>query len=512
MPNTKSLLLIDDTAESLNDLYSGVQEYGYSLHTEVKPEKALVAIFTINPDVILLDLHFPDDELLPPGSQTTGEKLFSEIRIQFPNIPIVIFSEQLEKDVFALQSIGAAPYRYSKDQIERMTGEGKDWAEDLAKILDEAIAAEKIRPEEYEKSLGFVVGKTQKMLQVARQIIEMAPLNVPVFIEGETGTGKELVAKALAKLSGRGAGKFQALNCSGMHQETLESTLFGHEKGAFSGATERFVGAFESCNHGTLFLDEIQEMSSNLQNKLKRVLNDGTIRRMKGNEDIHLNTRIIAATNKPPATLIAEGKLQEDIYYRISTLKISLPPLRERFDDLEDLCKYLLASICTELNKQTVVLRNDVYEKLKKYSWPGNIRDLWNVLYSSVVNSRSNVLFASDIQIPNDSHVVVTTVGAVKTSGTESVMIQDDPGELIEEFIKQVEERPPGARYEYVKSQIPKVMMHKFFGALIARLGKNEEKVRSKDVANYLCGDSEKNTCAKIRRFLSDNNFHLKDR
>ena len=509
MKTKKCLLLIDDTAESLKDKWLNLENYGYDLQTEDNPAKALTAILDKTPVVILLDLHFPRDDQRPPGSKTTGEELFSEIRIQFPNIPIVIFSEQLEKDQYPLDGIGAAPYRYSKDQMKRMTEEQQDWAEDLAKILDEAIAAAKIRPEEYEKSLGFVVGKTQKMLEVARQIIEMAPLNAPVFIEGETGTGKELVAKALAKLSGR-ARKFQALNCSGMHQETLESTLFGHEKGAFSGATERFIGAFESCNHGTLFLDEIQEMSSDLQNKLKRVLNDGTIRRMKGNEDIHLNTRIIAATNKPPTMLIAEGKLREDIYYRISTLKISLPPLRERFNDLDELCKYLLTGICKELNKQTVVLRNDVYEKLKKYSWPGNIRDLRNVLYSSVVNSRSNVLFASDIQIPNDSYVVVTTVDAVKRSGTESVMIQDDPGELIEQFIRQVEEKPPGKRYEYVKTQIPKGMKRKFIGALIARLGENEENVGSKDVANYLCGDSEKNTCAKVRRFLSDNHFHLK--
>lgn len=519
MKTKKCLLLIDDTAESLKDTWLNLESYEYDLQTEDKPEKALTAISDKDPDVILLDLHFPGDDILPQGSMTTGEKLFSEIRIQFPDLPIVVFSEQLEKDKFALQGIGAAPYRYSKDQITRMTAEKKDWAKDLAETLDKAIAdMEVIKPEEYEKTLGFVVGRTGKMLGVARQIIQSAPTPGTVFIEGETGTGKELVAKALHKLSER-TGRFLSLNCSGMHEGTLESTLFGHEKGAFSGANERFIGAFESCDHGTLFLDEIQEMSSDLQNKLKRVLDYKTIRRMKGDGDIHVDTRIISATNRPPATLIAEGKLKDDIYYRLAKLKISLPPLRERFDDLEDLCRYLLVSICKELNRQPVVLRSDIYEKLKKYSWPGNIRDLKNVLYASVVACGSNILFSTDIKLSDDNHVLgIIPSNTLKTSGladgvyekVKHTETRDIDRSMLKSYMEKVKLKPVGERYDIVK-MIPKDIRKDFLNAISEDLQQQKnKKLTHKDIAEYLCGNSDKNTCAKVRRFLSDNQFYLK--
>lgn len=505
----RTLLLIDDTAVALKDLYLCLEDYGYDLKTEVNPDRALEKIAALKPAVILLDLHFPGDDKQPAGSLTTGERLLSEIRIHFPELPIVIFSEQLEKDDYLLEGIGAAHRRYSKDQIERMVKDGEDWVGDLAGTLDAAVDDVNTKPEEYEERLGFVVGKTKAMRDAAKRIIGFAPLKGTVLIEGDSGTGKELVANALHRLSGR-KGKFGALNCSGLAEEILESRLFGHEKGAFTGAFAKYIGEFQSCDKGTLFLDEIQEMSSSLQNKLMRVLNDGVIRPMGGSGDIHLDTRIIAATNKPAITLMAEGKLRGDLYHRMSVLTISLPPLRERFDDLRELCDYLMSDICKKQGKKTVILRHDVYDKLRKYSWStGNIRELYNVLYQSVAVAPTNVLFARDIMLPDEVNMgkAPTVVSAANGTGTK---VHDNDPDVLSHFMEEVKTLPVSERYDFTK-EIPKHMRKDFFSLLAEFLRQQLcKKVENKDIAEYLCGTSDDKTCATVRQFLRTNGFYLR--
>jgi two-component system, NtrC family, nitrogen regulation response regulator GlnG len=230
------------------------------------------------------------------------------------------------------------------------------------------------------------------MHAVYKSIGRVAPQNVTVLILGESGTGKELVARAIYQYSRRNSGPFLAINCSAIPETLLESELFGHEQGAFTGADKKRIGKFEQCNGGTLFLDEVGDMSPLTQTKILRLVQEQRFERVGGNETIQTDVRLIAATNKNLENLVAEGKFRQDLFYRLSVFAIRLPALRERADDLPLLVNFFLRRYAREMDKQVDGVAATTLEYLKRYSWPGNIRELQSVIQHALLVASGSVI------------------------------------------------------------------------------------------------------------------------
>ncbi|MGD1091795.1 MAG: sigma-54 dependent transcriptional regulator [Bryobacteraceae bacterium] len=263
----------------------------------------------------------------------------------------------------------------------------------LGALLDRAAAQKQMIDEtallsrqlSHQGVLGDMVGSSAVMRQVYSLITQVAPTSASVLITGESGTGKELVARALHRLSPRAGGPFIAINCAALPETLMESELFGHEKGAFTGAVERHPGCFEQAKNGTVLLDEIADMPIGTQAKLLRVLEEGKVRRLGGNSDIPVQVRIIAATNRAPETAIRDKHLREDLFYRLNVFHIKLPPLRERTEDIPAICEAILSNLNKKHECRVANIHPDVLDDFLKAPWPGNVRQLRNVLERAVI-------------------------------------------------------------------------------------------------------------------------------
>ena len=241
---------------------------------------------------------------------------------------------------------------------------------------------DEIKAETY---FGEIVGNSKKLKKVIKQSKIVAPTDSTVLIEGETGTGKELIARAIHNNSSRAENNFVKLNCAAIPHGLLESELFGHEKGAFTGAIERKIGRFEIANGGTLFLDEIGDIPLELQPKLLRVLQEQEFERLGNNRTIHVNVRVIAATNQNLSRLVGENKFRSDLFFRLNVFPILVPPLKERREDIPLLCKYFAGMYAKRMNKEIRVISDDILHNLQEYEWPGNVRELQNIVERAVI-------------------------------------------------------------------------------------------------------------------------------
>jgi DNA-binding NtrC family response regulator len=237
----------------------------------------------------------------------------------------------------------------------------------------------------YKGSLGEMVGTSPRMQEIFVLLQQAGPTNACVLISGESGTGKELVARTLHALSPRRQGPFFAINCAALPETLIESELFGHEKGAFTGASERRAGCFEVAQHGTLLLDEIGEMPALTQAKLLRILEDSKVRRLGGKTEFEVDVRVVAATNKVPEEAVRGGHLREDLYYRLNVFHIHLPPLRERREDIAHIAEFLIGELNRKHNCKISDISHEVLESLMRHNWPGNVRELRNVLERAVI-------------------------------------------------------------------------------------------------------------------------------
>jgi DNA-binding NtrC family response regulator len=266
----------------------------------------------------------------------------------------------------------------------------------LEKALDKARALQEIavlrRRLKDVWGLGRLIGQSKPMQEVHRLIELAAATPAPVLIHGETGTGKELVARTLHELSARSKGPFVAVNCAAMPETLLESEIFGHERGAFTDARDRREGCFELANGGTLFLDEIAEMQPGTQAKFLRVLQEGTLRRLGGKNEIRVDVRAIAATNKEPVAALRAGTFREDLYYRLNVFSIGLPPLRERLEDIPLLVTGFIEEFNAKYDRHVKAADDATIEMLMAHSWPGNVRELRNVLERALIGSHDDVL------------------------------------------------------------------------------------------------------------------------
>jgi two-component system nitrogen regulation response regulator GlnG len=378
------ILVIDDESSILHAFRRAFDDPDDILLTASNAEDGLVLVAREQPDVIVLDLNLPDAH---------GLDVYRSIRAIDARIPVVFITghgttetaiEAMKQGAFdyLLKPLELAPMRELVERAAEISRLGRV----PAVVPDEAVPAG--------SAADVLVGRSPAMQEVYKAIGRVAPQDLAVLVLGESGTGKELVARAIYQHSRRAAGPFLAVNCAAIPETLLESELFGHEKGAFTGADRRRIGKFEQCSGGTLFLDEIGDMTPLTQAKLLRVLQDGRFERVGGNETIHSDVRVIAATNRDLAQMAASGEFREDLYYRLGVVTIALPPLRERSGDLPLLVDHFLKRFSPEMGKEVAQVAPEALGLLQRYPWPGNLRELQSVLRQALLRAQGPVLLA----------------------------------------------------------------------------------------------------------------------
>jgi DNA-binding NtrC family response regulator len=345
------------------------------------------------PDVILLDLRLPDQ---------SGLEVYQQIRRIDARIPVIFVTIAKTADA-AIEAMKQGAYDYlfkplDLHQLRRVVGEALEVAR---RMRAPAVVAETAPDPDVD---GAIVGSCPAMREVYKAIGRVAAQDVPVLITGESGTGKELVARAIYQHGPRAKAPFLALNCAAISENLLESELFGHEKGAFTGADRRRIGKFEQVSGGTLFLDEIGDMPLASQAKVLRLLQEQSFERVGGNETIRTDVRLIAATHRDLTAWSAEGKFRPDLYYRLGVFTIPLPPLRERGDDLPLLVRHFLRRFSRELGREVREVAPEALERLLAYPWPGNIRELQSVLKQALLKASGTVLLPAFLpELPGEA-------------------------------------------------------------------------------------------------------------
>ncbi len=376
-----SLLVIDDDRAVVHFIKSAFKNADIEILAAATAEEGLKLLRSGKPDAVLLDILLP---------QTTGLKLFETIREIDDNVPVIFITASGESDTaieamklgafdFLLKPLDVAKVKHLIDQaleIRRLT----------------AIPVEVPEMSTAAKGDQALIGRSPQMLEVYKAIGRVAPQTVTVLIRGESGTGKELIARAIYQHSLRKGKPFLAVNCAALPDALLESELFGHEKGSFTGADHRRIGKFEQCNGGTIFLDEVGDMAPLVQAKLLRLLQEQRFERVGGNETIQTDVRIITATNRNLEAMTEAGTFRPDLYYRLNGFAIKLPPLRERGDDLLLLIEAFLFRFSRELNKPLQRVSPDALKILLEHQWPGNIRELQSVIKKALLNLTGPVL------------------------------------------------------------------------------------------------------------------------
>jgi len=329
------------------------------------------------PEVVVLDLQLPD---------RSGLDVFHDIRTEDPKKPVIFITAHgtTEAAIEAMKG-GAFDYLIKPVDLERLT-QVIERAFDAARLMQ--VPA--VLP--VEDSSDRIVGRSSVMQEMCKAIGRIAPQDINVLILGESGTGKELVARALYHHSRRASKPFLAINCAAIPEALLESELFGHEQGAFTGASRRRIGKFEQCNGGTLFLDEIGDMAPALQAKMLRVLQEQRFERVGSNETVQTQVRVLAATNQSLEKLVQEGRFRKDLFYRLKVVTIQVPPLRDRLSDVAELAHYFLFRFDRELNLDFRAFTPETLELLQNYSWPGNVRELQSVIKQAMLNASGHIL------------------------------------------------------------------------------------------------------------------------
>jgi two-component system response regulator AtoC len=383
------LLVDDDPALVPTQVRQAFPAPEHSVQVAHTGAEGLARVRLGSPDVVLLDLRLPDQ---------SGLEVFQEIRRIDARIPVIFITVARTADaaIEAMQQ-GAYDYLFKPLDLHQLRRVVSEALEVSRRMREPATVAEVASDCESE---GTIIGGCPAMREVYKAIGRVAAQDVPVLITGESGTGKELVALAIYQHGPRAKAPFLALNCAAIPENLLESELFGHEKGAFTGADRRRIGKFEQCSGGTIFLDEVGDMPLALQAKVLRLMQDQSFERVGGGETIRTDVRLIAATHRDLKTYSAEGKFRPDLYYRLGVFSIHLPPLRERGDDLPMLVQLYLRRFSRELGREVRDVDPEAMERLCDYPWPGNVRELQSVLKQALLRASGPVLLSAFL--PND--------------------------------------------------------------------------------------------------------------
>ena len=383
-----AVLVVDDDAATRDGLIVLLESWGYEASPASDGNAALKRCEEALPHAIVTDLRMPG---------MNGLEFIGALGARARQIAIIFMTGQATIDT-AVQAIKMGAYDYLPKPLEPQR-----FREVLEKGLKHVAVAREAgalrqRLESPLGSYGALIGKSAPMRRLYQQIGQIAETTAAVLVSGDSGTGKELVARTLHDLSPRREGEFLALNCAAISPTLMESELFGHEKGAFTSAIDRHLGCFEQADGGTLFLDEITEMALEVQPKLLRVLEEGQIRRLGGNKQITVSVRVVAATNRQPAAAVKEGKLRQDLFYRLNVFHLELPSLRERGDDITLLAGFFLESFAVKYHRGVLPWSADFAPALLAHNWPGNVRELRNAMERLTVLTAGATLSAADFQ------------------------------------------------------------------------------------------------------------------
>ena len=384
----QTVLVVDSETDFLEWVKQQLKASGVRVLTETNPGNAFKVFCLEKPDLVLTELH-----LRPTG----GLELLARMRAESPNALVIIMSAfGTTQSVIESMKLGAFDFLRKEAAPFNM----KVIVDSALKAAAELRAASPSKPAlTVEQYRDDIVGSSEAMQSVFKMVGRVAMSDAPVLVTGESGCGKELVARAIHNYSERNKRPLIAINCAAIPENLLESELFGHEKGAFTGAATQRIGRFEQCKGGTLFLDEIGEMPMPVQSKLLRVLQEGEFSRVGGNATIRADVRIVAATNRNLEQAIASKEFREDLYYRLNVVGIHLPPLRARAEDIPLLAEYFLSRIAQQQHRPLLKLSDEAVALMKSYPWPGNVRELQNTLQRACVLASSDVLLAKDLPL-----------------------------------------------------------------------------------------------------------------
>jgi len=378
-----TLLVVDDEPAIRHAFQRAFRETDITIRAAGSAAEALEVIAGNRPDVIILDVHLPD---------ASGLETFRRVRAINARIPVILVTGHGTADL-AIEAMKEGAYEYLLKPLE--LGE-------LRALIDRAIQSSRLMsvpagiPEVEPAPLSgdLLLGRCPAMQEVYKAIGRVAQQDVTVLLTGESGTGKELVARAIYQHSKRAEKPFLAINCAAIPENLLESELFGHEKGAFTGAERRRIGKFEQANGGTIFLDEVGEMTPLTQAKILRLIQEQTFERVGGGETVSTDVRLIAATNADLGRLVEDGRFRKDLYFRLNVFTIKLPPLRERESDLDLLIDHFVRRSGQELCRPVREIEPTAMETLRAYSWPGNVRELQSVLKQAILRMSGPALLA----------------------------------------------------------------------------------------------------------------------
>jgi two-component system response regulator AtoC len=385
----RTALLVEDDAASSQPLAQILTARGFKTSVADSLSAARSAIERgPEPDLVFLDMGLPDGD---------GMELLLELQCRPGQRAVVVLTGQrdLERAVLAMRH-GAVDY-----VIKPMRADVLDATlTRVGRVLDDAEEKQDLRRRLADLgSFEGLIGRSPAMRRVYGLVERGAPSRVPVFIEGESGTGKELLARAVHRVSPRRSRPFVAVNCGALPANLVESELFGHERGAFTGATGRRDGVFQQADGGTLFLDELGEMPLDLQVRLLRVLETGTVRRVGGNQDQTVDVRIVSATNRDPTRAVADGVLREDLYYRLYVFPVALPPLRQRAGDVPLLARHFIEAAARDEGANPVAIEPEALRTLEAHSWPGNVRELKNVMARAFLLANGRAVTTAELPL-----------------------------------------------------------------------------------------------------------------
>ena len=379
-------LVVDDDDLSREMLAEVLARDGYEVMVAADGSEALRRLADHDLDLVISDVQM---------ARTGGFELLAEVSRLHPDTPVILVTAYADpRAAMDAVSHGAADYLTKPVDLALLRAT-------IARALERSS-----RRREHARAAGedltrrSLIGTSAPMIELYKQIAQVAPTNATIYIHGESGSGKELVARTIHERSQRATRPFVAVNCAALTESLLESELFGHEKGSFTGAVATRRGLFEAADGGTLFLDEIGDVTPKLQAQLLRVLQEGQLRRVGGTQELTVDVRVITATNRDLAAEMAAGRIRADLFYRLSVVALAVPPLRDRGDDLDELAKHFAARHAVELGHAVPELTEATLAALRARSWPGNVRELENALARAVAMCRRDVILPSDLPAP----------------------------------------------------------------------------------------------------------------
>ncbi|MFW6081676.1 MAG: sigma-54-dependent transcriptional regulator [Desulfosalsimonas sp.] len=393
----EKILIIDDDEGLVHFLTRFFQRKGYEATSCSGGREAIEKTRAETFDLILLDYKMPD---------LNGLDILGEIKKTEIKTPVIIMTAYGTTNL-AIEAMKAGAYDYllkpfERKDLTRIVGEALQVNRQMKEVVRLPDPSSSLEEQGRENALQMI-GSSGKMQEIYKLIGQVAEKDVPVLITGESGTGKELAARAIYHHSRRRENPFIAVNCAAIPEQLIESELFGHERGAFTGADRTYIGKFERCHKGTLFLDEIGEMSQSLQAKLLRTLQTGEIERLGAGRSATVDVRILAATNKELETEVREGRFRQDLYWRLKVITLDLPPLRNRREDIPELVNYFLRRFAAEYQRSVCHISEPALNRLSAYFWPGNVRELENCVRRAVLLCSGSVISEANLMIPEDS-------------------------------------------------------------------------------------------------------------